>query len=155
MRFCQTHWDRLRDALEERGLAELIAKDGERAAANLVNEAETGEATLANYDPLMRAHWAIVGNATRMLGERAGPSTVAYLMLADDVPEDVCELPGANGRTWPRCPVCYLGLGHELTCRGGKCKLPKVDGFAWMIDRAADDQVELWEKLKAAEQGVS
>jgi hypothetical protein len=41
--------------------------------------------------------------------------------------------------TWPRCPLCYIGIAHELTCTETRCTLPMVDGYAWMLDRAADD----------------
>lgn len=153
MRICQDHWDRLREAVEQRGMADLIAPHPNRAITNLATELERGEPTLATYDPLMAAMWSVLSNATETIGQAAGASTVAYLMQPEDVPEDACELPGANGRTWPRCPICYLGLAHELTCREQRCKLPKVDGYAWMIDRAADDQLETWKKLQAAERG--
>lgn len=149
MQFCQGHWDRLREAIEARGLGDLISKDGERAVKQIAIEADAGEQTMSSYDPLTAAHWAILGNASATIDRVAGASTVVYLMT--DGPEDPCELPGADGRTWPRCPLCYLGLAHELTCKDEGCKLPKIDGYAWMIDRAADEQVERWEQLKKRE----
>lgn len=97
----------------------------------------------------MAAHWAIVGNATRIIEAASGGGTILYLMGTG--PEDDVELPGGEGRTWPRCPLCYLGLAHELTCRDDRCTLPKVDGYAWMIGVAADEQVETWNRLKAEE----
>lgn len=137
MKWCQDHWDRLREAIEARGLGHLVAPDGQTAAAQLADELERGD-----YDPLMDAFWATNSNAARTI-ERAGGSPL-YLSGGeppdDPTPEDAVDLPGGEGRTWSRCPLCYLGLAHELTCGAG-CALPRVDGYAWMIDRAADDAV--------------
>lgn len=147
--FCEDHWNRLRVAVEEEGLGELIAKSGERAATNTQQAVEKGCVTLANFDPLMGAHWAIMKNAMSIVGRAGSP-----LYLMGDGEEDPVEIPGGEGRTWPRCPLCYLGLAHELTCKDGRCSLPKVDGYAWMIDRAAKEQREKWEALKAEETGA-
>jgi len=136
----------LRKAIEDRGLGHLIPEP-DRVVANVAIELERGgKSTPATFDPLMNAHWAIAHNAMKVLENK--PGSVQYLMMGDDQPEDPCELDGANGRTWSRCPLCYLGLAHELTCTGGKCKLPKVDGYAWMIDRAADDQLTTWNEMR-------
>lgn len=143
MKWCSDHWDRLRGAIKDRGLGHLIAPDGETAVAQLADELERGEHTATNYDPLMDAFWSINGNVARTV-EQAGGNPL-YLFGGgppdDPTPEDAVDLPGGEGRTWSRCPLCYLGLAHELTCKEPRCKLPKVDGYAWMIDRAADDAV--------------
>lgn len=145
MRFCQDHWDRLRAAIDERGLSHLIAPDGETAVAQIKQELEQGPSAVT-FDPLMSAHWAIVSNAMDTI-TRAGASPL-YLMTAG--PEDPVEGygPAGDGRTWPRCPLCYLNLAHELTCKDPRCTLPKVGGYDWMIERAADDQAQ-----RAAELG--
>lgn len=140
MKFCSQHWDSLRAAVAERGLAHLIAADGSAAARRMADEVESGKQSLANFDPLMSAHWAIVGNVTKQIG----PS-VLYLMQ-DGVPEDPVEYPGYEDRTWPRCPLCYINLAHEVSCADKGCTLEKVNGFDWMIERAADDA-----KAKAAQ----
>lgn len=139
MKFCQDHWDRLRAAIEERGLGHLVAADGETAAAQQVAEIERGSQDVTTFDPLMSAHWAIASNALSTIEQAGG----APLYLMTEGPEDPVEgIPGGEGKTWPRCPLCYLGLAHELTCKDERCKLPKQDGYAWMLDRAADDA--LW-----------
>jgi hypothetical protein len=78
---------------------------------------------------------------------RAGGNPL-YLMMADG-PEDPVEGYGDAyaGRTWPRCPLCYLGLAHEVSCTDERCELPKVNGYDWMIDRAADDAAERWRQI--------
>jgi hypothetical protein len=135
MRFCQDHWDRLREAIDARGLTDLVATSGALAAAQQAAQAERGAADVTTFDPLMSAHWGILSNA--MSAIQAGGGAPLYLM-AGDQPEDPVDLPGGEGKTWPRCPLCYLGLAHELTCTDERCTLPRVDGYAWMLDRAAD-----------------
>lgn len=141
MRFCQDHWDRLRAAIEERGLAHLIAPDGDTAAAMVASELERGQQP-TNYDPLMAAHWAIASNVMDLISNAGG--NPLYLMGGPDAPEDPVRGYGAEyqGRTWPRCPLCYVNLAHEMTCDDARCTLAKVGGYDWMIDRAAADQAE-------------
>lgn len=81
MQFCQTHWDELRDAIEERKLDHLVAKSGEEAAERMKAELE-GTAGVSNFDPLMSAHTMIVGNALNALGPA--------LLMGDYCP--LCEI---------------------------------------------------------------
>lgn len=153
MRFCQDHWDRLRQAIEDRGLGDLIASSGATVAQQVAQELEQGEASPTTYEPLMAAHMAILSNSIQILGQ-ANPASVQYLMQdGETVPADPIDqerYPKAeDGATWPRCPLCYLGLAHELTCSDDGCSLPIKDGYAWMIERAADDQKATWEKIQA------
>lgn len=143
MNICQDHWDRLREAIKDRGLDHLVAPDGEIAVAQVKAELEAGEQTPTSYDPLMGAYWAIASNAGQTIRESGG--NPLYSMMSGD--EEPVELPGGEGRTWPRCVLCYLNLAHELTCDG--CELPKVGGFDFYIERAADDAL-----AKARELGL-
>lgn len=133
MKFCGQHWERLRGAIAARGLEALVSVGGHSAMEKLVDELQTKATTLDNFDPLMSAHWAIVGNATRILGNNGG----LYLLM--DGPEDPVDVVGYAGRTWPRCPLCYLNLAHEVSCKEADCRLDRVNGYDWMIDRAADE----------------
>jgi hypothetical protein len=142
VRFCEDHWERLRVAIEDRGLAHLIAPDGAVAAEQMADQlkrAAAGEepGTAVNYDPLMAAHWAIANNVMTQLG-----SNSLYLMGGG--PEDPVtgHGPKYDGRTWPRCPLCYINLAHEVSCTDPACTLDKEHGYDWMIARAADDQAE-------------
>lgn len=141
MQFCQDHWDRLRAAIDERGLSHLIAPSGAIAARNMGDELENGPSE-ANYDPLMGAMFAILNNASQLIGDAGG--SPLYLMAGSEAPEDPVEGygPRHRGRTWPRCPLCYINLAHELTCKDKRCQLDKTNGFDWMIARAADDAKE-------------
>lgn len=146
MNMCPDHWDRLREKIKERGLDHLVASSGELAAAQVSSQFEVGEATPTNFDPLMSAFWAIGSNTMETI-RQAGMNP---LYLLTQGPEDSLEgFPGYEGRTWPRCGLCYLGLAHEVTCKDERCELPKQDGYAWMLDRAADDAKE-----KAIELGL-
>lgn len=146
MKFCEDHWSRLRAALDQRGLTPFIAKDGTTAVIQLQKSLAHGGGggdAKDTFDPLMAAHWAIVNNTWRVLAD-AGTSPLYLLMNG---PEDLVDVERAGaahaGRTWPRCPLCYINLAHELTCTEPACRLPKVNGYDWMLDRAADDALEL------------
>jgi hypothetical protein len=143
MRVCDRHWNLLKDAIEKRGLSHLIAKSGVEAARNMAAELQ-GEDTLANYDPLMASHWAIVGNCMDLIGKAGGDPL--YLMGATDDPV-VGYGKQYEDRTWPHCPLCYVNLAHEVSCGG--CPLDQEHGFDFWIDRAADGQVERVKRLTA------
>jgi hypothetical protein len=145
MSFCQDHWDRLRAAIEERGLSGLIATSPEAAVAQQSAAIERGKMDATTFDPLMDAHWAIFNNAMNTVA-RAGGDPL-YLMAGGQPEDPVTEFAEAEGRTWPRCPLCYLGLAHELTCNDERCTLPKEDGYAWMIDQAASDALDKAKEL--------
>lgn len=162
MKFCEDHWGRLRLEIERREyepgrfLADFIAKDGKQAIAQLADNIETEKTTLKNFDPLMNAHWAIVGNALTLLGDRV-PDSALYLMQSDEFPEDPVEAqhgrhaggPNMEGRTWSRCPLCYLNLAHQISCTDSKCVLDTERGYDFWIGKAADDQVAKAKELLA------
>lgn len=147
MRFCQEHWNMLRKAIEKRGLASLVAPDGETAAMQLQDQISKEEVTKTNFDPLMSAHWAIARNVMGIMSS-AGVNPL-YLMGSDDTPEDPVEGYGEKhqGKTWSRCPLCYLNLAHEVSCTDKKCILDEKRGYDFFIDKAADDALTKWEKL--------
>ncbi len=91
MQICQEHWKRLRQAIEDRGLAGLIAGDGTKAVEALKREL-AGTPEPGDYDPLMLANWDIMSHALDCGG--------MYLMSPDD-----------NGN--PYCPLC------EAAAKGG------------------------------------
>lgn len=128
MEFCTEHWDALKEAIDERGLSHLIAKDGERAVVNLQEELDSG-LTIKNFDPLMSSHWAIVSNVFDAVG--------LDLMLPDEDGEE-------------RCPLCFMNECHALYCEDENCEREDFDDW---IQYAADDSLEAWEQLQAAERG--
>jgi hypothetical protein len=80
MRFCQPHWDQLRDAIAKRGLAHLVARHGAELVERLERQSEDGVVTKDTYDPLMDAHNMIVARVF----ERA-----PHILTGDFCP--VCE----------------------------------------------------------------
>lgn len=67
MKFCQPHWDKLRAAVESRGLGHLIAANGRDAHARAVAELQ-GRSERDDFDPLMAAHWMIVHAVQQRIG---------------------------------------------------------------------------------------
>jgi hypothetical protein len=126
MKFCMDHWNALRAAIDERGLTDLVAPDGQTAVAQLADQVDQGE-TPANYDPLMAAHWAIVNNISGL-----GRGVALYLLYPNEDGSD-------------RCPLCYANEQHRMTCEDLECAFT-YDGW---IDRAADDQAERVAEMRA------
>jgi hypothetical protein len=150
MKFCQEHWDKMRDAIEARGMTALVASDGRSAIENTIDELQRGQ-TIDNFDPLMAMHWSIAGN----LLERLGPAAL-YVMSGG--PEDLIDISKLDspelkakylGRTWPRCPVCYANISHEFTCRSTCCNLQRVDGWDVAIEYSADAIKAEFDRLMA------
>lgn len=146
MKFCQEHWDRLRAKIDERGLAHLVGA-GDLAAAQVKDQLKQG-VTPVNFDPLMSAHWGIVANVVHVLeaGSADAPGDVLYLMSAG--PEE--PVAARENCTWPRCPLCFLNLAHDLACTDERCTLDRERGYDWMLDRAADEAKAQAEQLAAS-----
>lgn len=145
MKLCDDHWAKLRAAIDERGLSGFISSDGEAATKILAEQLTNPDApaTVDNFDPLMNANMAIWSNTMGTLGPNA-----MYLMTEGEPdPVDEKQYPLAAGRTWPKCPICYLNLAHELTCKDAGCKLDVKRGYDFYIERAADDQAKRAEEL--------
>lgn len=117
MRFCQPHWDALRAAIAERGLAALVPDTGEKATGAFVSAVTDGP-TVDNFDPLMGAMWAIVGNL----------SAIDMSVLFRD-----------------ECPVCYGNAAHAEHCTTPGCPPAYYDQW---IGYAAADQVTAWKALQ-------
>jgi hypothetical protein len=152
VRFCEDHWKALQVELERRGLKGLVPDSGTAAALKMDDQLKKEEVTPENFDPLMGAHWGITANVMQTLSQ-ANPQAGLYLM-AGDVEEDPVEGYGTAyaGRTWPRCPLCYLNLAHEVSCTDPRCKLPKETGYDWMVERAAEDQLATARRLGLADE---
>jgi hypothetical protein len=70
MNICQEHWDRLRAAVEARGMSHLVARSGQEAAANTVEQMEEGVSP-DNWDPLMAAFVALGSKGLERCGMAA------------------------------------------------------------------------------------
>jgi hypothetical protein len=131
MRFCQAHWEKMREAVRERGLEAYVASGEEEAARRTTTALLDPDNERAAFDPLLEAHWAIVNNLMQMT-----PLGLS-LMMGDGCP--LCEANTArhealpNGCGQPDCP-------DPVTCAGSSF-------YDWMIARAADDMVEKAQRL--------
>lgn len=118
MKFCSTHWDALRTAIDARGLSALIPDSGEQTASNMASSIETG-LTIDNFDPLMGAHNAIIGK------------------LMDN------GMSGFMFPGWVQCPICYANQGHKAVCEDEGCEYT----YDFFIERAADEALYNWKLL--------
>jgi hypothetical protein len=117
MQFCMDHWNMLREALKERGLYALVPDNSEKAIDNLQREM-TGERSVDTFDPLMNAHWAIIGNLMDQFG---------LAVMGEG------------------CPLCLANEAHDTQCHDPNCSGPKP--FDKYIEYAADEQVAAWKGL--------
>lgn len=99
MKFCDNHWESLKDAIEIRSLSHLVSKNEEDAAARIQKELD-GKHSLDNYDPLLNAYWMLMQKAVEMGG--------IYMMSNDNI-----------------CPLCEvrnnLGLLEDIRWINGCC----------------------------------
>ena len=86
MRFCTDHWDRLRTAIADRGMDDLVSGDGNELMLRIGG---------GGFDPLMGAHLAIISQ----LAHTAGPG----ILLIPGCP--LCEANTAHAQacTEPSC----------------------------------------------------
>ncbi len=111
MKFCEPHWQELKDAIRARGLWHLVASSSEAAFERAKAELG-GKGTLATYDPLMAAHWAICSRAIELGG--------LYLLEG------------------PYCPLCELDA-HTKNPDGSKSDPPQsrewIKGVSDAVER--------------------
>jgi hypothetical protein len=111
MKLCQSCWDKLKAAIEQRGMLHLVAKSGEAASKQLAAQL-SGGVSADNYDPLMAANFAIWKQSLSSFG---------LGMMSEDAP----------------CPLCFK-TEIETSCSDPNCN--KQTGEMW-IEFAADEQL--------------
>lgn len=104
MKFCQTHWDKLRAEVSSAGLDSFVSKDHVQAAVRFVASAD-GQ-TRDNFDPLLVAHNMILSNALDLVG-------IELLVLDQDGND--------------RCPLCFVTSEHKAECKKPDCKIEDFD----------------------------
>lgn len=112
MKFCQDHHDKLKKAIDDRGLTRFIAKDGKTAFDLTVRQLQRTDESKG--DPLLNAYWAIVNNALSVIG---------------------LDLMAQNADGSDKCPICVL---KTCGCSDPGC----AERFEKWIEHAADDQRE-------------
>lgn len=99
MKICQPHWDRLRRAIDDRGIGHLGAKSGQDAIRNIVTDLEGREAE-NDFDPLMACNMMIWSAGTRDLG-------LALMAANEDGSEKcpICERAKSLEESWIQGPA--------------------------------------------------
>lgn len=96
MKLCGDHWEKLREAIDARGLSRFVSASGEEVARRVHLEM-CGDRGPDSFDPLMAANFAIWGNAVGIVGP--------YVMLVDGDGREYCPICeavacGAHGESW-------------------------------------------------------
>lgn len=86
MNMCKEHWEKLKEAIDTRGLSKFVANNGQEVANYIARDVK-GENTVVDFEPLMGSSTCLSGLAMRIGG-------LAVLSPNDD-------------GTMP-CPVCFL-----------------------------------------------
>jgi hypothetical protein len=123
MKFCASHWEKLREAIKARGLWEFVAQDGDEVVRRVIDGLTAEKDARSNFEPLMGAHNAIVSNAMSNVG-------IELLVQNED---------GSD-----KCPICFLQNLHDTNCKDKDC--PGVFFDRW-IEHAADDQLDTAKKI--------
>lgn len=117
MKMCAEHWQKLRAAIEVRGLSHLVARSGAEAVQNTVLELEGREAE-AYFDPLMAVHNMIWSACLSALG--------LGLMMVDEQGNHLC-------------PLCTILPDYPPIPEGHRYKSKE----SYFIDGPADAVLEL------------
>lgn len=114
MRFCQDHWNKLKDAVKCQGMWGMVATSGEEACDRTVSQIEDGPQP-GNFDPLMEIHWMIAGRVIEQNG--------AYLLTGDYCPMceagKHCDECRAIVETWPESAAKHVKAEYDKR-RGGQ-----------------------------------
>lgn len=93
MKWCQPHWDILRDGIKARGMWRFVPQSGEEVCENTVLELQGHGAT---FDPLSGAMWQLTNQVMENIGKSEGPSAVLSAFGDPD---------------W--CPMCEVQKSYE------------------------------------------
>lgn len=86
MKFCATHWEKLRNAIKGHGVFDLVPSSGAEAVSRLKDTMSGEKKTLERYDPLMDSHNMIVATAM----QAGGPYIIGH--NPDDPEGHYCPL---------------------------------------------------------------
>ena len=154
MRTCVAHWDKMRMAVEDRGLSHLVASSTQESAERTIRELECAVAgdcpDVVDFDPLVSLNWhfAIV------VLERRGLCVFADRgSEKDGMPENKDEK-GFNHV----CPLCLIRLDYDLhntptgRCGDSQCNvLLKPGDPVWddnLLRLSADEMLAQCQRAK-------
>lgn len=109
MQACKEHWEQLKKAIEEKGLSNLVSKDGKQVVERIKKELNN-EHTIA--DPLLNAWMAIVNNALGAGG--------VYLLQKDEEGNHYCPLCEGEKHAGPGTADWFISNAAEEQCTKAK-----------------------------------
>lgn len=117
MKYCQKHWDQLKDSIKKYGIWSMVSSDAIEALRRQQATTQTKE----NFDPLMACSIQVYQRALRLLG---------FYMLNEVEICPVCELiekiPDSKGRTKEELELHYsdelVASCHEFCVSQGWVK---------------------------------
>lgn len=127
MKWCQSHWDKLRAEVDRQGLGALVPESGE-AAASVLQRAAAGEEGIDAFDPLMGAHLVVNSFIASMLGQRGIIGRGGIIAVY-----------GLDG-----CAVCKVDEVHQADCRNVNHEKPCTLSIDWCFTNAVEDQKKAW-----------
>jgi hypothetical protein len=93
MKWCQKHWDALRDGVKARRMWRFVPESGEEAMDNVVLELGGHGST---FDPLMGSMWQLTHKIVENIGRSQGPGAALAAFGDGD---------------W--CPMCEVQQSYE------------------------------------------
>lgn len=127
MKMCQSHWDKLRQAIKARGLNDFVPTTKAEVVANVAGFLMGRKETQQTFDPLMAANNMIFGNAIDFMS-MIGANPMAMMQPPPEHPEFSC----------PLCFLNWLSAEHDRTCTNPECKKPAGMVFENWIGHAVD-----------------
>lgn len=139
MKFCDEHWERLKDAIRQVRLWSLVAESGEEGTRRMRSWVSEG-LTVDNFDPLIGAYYAIFAGAM---------TTISGTYKHD--PLVVMADPEHPERSCPICALVWCHEEHVRLCSQADCDFPKEYDWATnVLSAAADGALDQWRQLGTA-----
>lgn len=113
MQMCQPHWEQMKQAVKDRGMWHLVARDGKEAVDAAVRQLE-GEENASDWDPLMAMNWNFFSAALEygglgVMGEDENGNQYCPLCLA----KNHGEVPEMDKMWVDGCADAMLGHARE------------------------------------------
>jgi hypothetical protein len=87
----------------------------------------------------------VATSGTEVVSKMVGESSDGVSVDSFDPLMGAHNAPNPDGTD--RCPLCFLNQDHVAHCEDPTCELGATGFDAW-IDRAADEQLNVWKGLK-------
>ena len=94
MNWCQEHWDKLKQVIDDKGMTQFIPDSGEEAVTNMKKEIEGEDVP---FDPLMGSYWRINNKMAESLRDLGREDEILQLkcplciLVEDGQPETAAD----------------------------------------------------------------